>query len=108
MAFEFVTRIKSGTTTYVTSSVLQLSPESKFPSFTLLSSNNTLTPSTVRADDTQGITILFQSGTIPTRVDVDIREYITNKNILSLSDVPVTDKILRITSPAADPVLHKA
>lgn len=108
LSFEFETRVQSGNTVYVKSPVFTLSPESKFPSFTLLSSANSLTPKTVRADDSEGIRILFQSENAPKTVDIDIAEYVTNKSVLSLRSVPVSQKTLKIGSPAANPVLHKA
>jgi len=108
MSFEFETRVQSDTMVYVRSWVFTLSPESWFPSFTLLSSPGALTPKTVRADDANGINILFQSDNAPEKVDIDIIDYVTNKNILSLRSVPVTQKTLKIGSPAADAVLHKA
>ncbi len=108
LSFEFETRVQSGTTVYIKSPVFTLSPESKFPLFTLLSSTGSLTPKTVRADDLNGIQILFQSDNVPTNVDIDIVEYVTSKNVLSLRSVPITQKTLRIGSPAANMVLHKA
>jgi hypothetical protein len=108
LSFEFETRVQSGDVVYVKSPLFTLSPESKFPSFTLLASSRSLTPKTVRADDSEGIRILFQSDNAPSSVDVDITDYVTNKNILSLRSVPVTQKTLKIGSPAANPVLHKA
>jgi|GEM_PF-2875254 len=107
MSFEFETRVQSRSTVYVKSAPFTLSPESRFPAFTLLSSSGALTPKTVRADD-DGIKMLFQSENSPTKVDIDFVDYITNKNILSLRSVSVIDNILKIGSPAADPVLHRA
>jgi hypothetical protein len=96
LSFEFETRIQSNSVVYLKSPVFTLSPESKFPPFTLLSSTDSLTPKTVRADDSEGIKILFQSEKIPTTVDVDISEYVTNKKLLSLRSVPVVQKTVII------------
>ncbi len=108
MLFEFETRIYSPTNIFVKSSPFTLSPESKFPLFTVLSSSGVLTPKTVRADDPRGITLLFSSDNAPNSVDVDIADYVTGKKILSLRSVPVVDKNLKMGSPAFDAVLHKA
>ena len=108
MSFEFETRIQSKGSVYVKSAAFTLSPESKFPQFTLLSSDGALTPKTIRADDVQGVSMLFQSENVPTTVDVEITDFVTNKNVLSLRSVPVIQKTLKLGSPAIDPVLHRA
>ncbi|MEI6711931.1 MAG: hypothetical protein WCK88_07330 [bacterium] len=108
MSFELETRIQSDSHVYIRSSTVTLSPESQFPQFTLVSSDGSLTPQTVRADDTKGINILFQSENAPSSVDVEVTDYISNKNVLSLHAVPVVQKALQLSSPAADAVLHTA
>lgn len=60
MSAELETRVQAGSHVYVKSSPFTLSPESQFPKFTLVSSEGSLTPSTVRADDMQGVNMLFQ------------------------------------------------
>lgn len=108
ISFEFETRIQSGNTITIQSSIFTLSPESKFPQFTLLSSKNTLTPRTIHADDENGIVIQFSGENLPQSINIDIANYVTNKKILSLQSVPVVDQKARIGSPAGDIVLHKA
>lgn len=108
MSVEIETRIKSGDKIYVQSWKTTLSPESLFPQFTLLSSEWSLTPNTVRADDKNGVNLLFQSDDVPLTVDVEIVEYITNRVILPRSSFPVSQKTLRLGSPTIDPVLHKS
>ncbi len=96
MSVEFETRIESSGVIYVRSGKTTLSPESSFPKFTLLSSDGALTPKTVRADDTQGVTILFQSENTPPTVDVEITEYTTNKIVLPRSSFIINQKTLKI------------
>ncbi len=59
LSFEFETRIQSQDSVVIRSSMFTLSPESKFPSFTLLSSKNTLISRTIHADDENGIIVQF-------------------------------------------------
>lgn len=108
ISFEVETRIQSGGTVYIQSETIALVPESRFPAFTVLSSDGSLTPKTINADDEKGINILFTSENAPTTVDVEISNYLTGVSILKLNAVPVQNNTLRIGSPAADVVLHKA
>ncbi len=96
ISYELQTRIQTGEKVYVKSDILTLLPESKFPKFILTSSTGSQTPKTVRADDLEGINILFQTEEAPSKVDVEITDFVTNKRILSLNAVPVTQKNLRI------------
>ncbi len=108
ISFEIQTRIESGNTIYIQSEKTTLIPESHFPAFTVISSDGSLTPKTVNADDTKGINILFTGDDAPATVDVEITDYLTDASILKLDSVPVLNKNLRLGSPTADAVLHKA
>lgn len=108
IAFEIQTRIQSGNTVYIQSEEITLVPESRFPAFTVLSSDGSLTPKTINADDTKGINILFTSENAPTTVDVEITDYLTDASLLKLNSVPVQNKTLRLGSTTADIILHKA
>ena len=108
ISFEVETRIQSGSTIYIQSEKITLVPESHFPAFTLLSSDGSLTPKTINADDPNGINVLFTSENAPTSVDIEITNYLTDASILKLNSVPVQNKNLRLGSPAVDVILHKA
>jgi hypothetical protein len=96
ISFEITTRIQSGGTVYMQSENITLVPESHFPAFTVISSDGSLTPNTINADDVQGINILFTSDTVPTTVDIEIADYLTDQNILKLNAVPVHNKNIRL------------
>lgn len=108
ISFEIQTRVQSGNTIYIQSETITLIPESHFPAFTVLSSDGSLTPKTVNADDAAGINILFTSPDAPATVDVEIIDALTDASIVRLDSVPVHNKNLRLGSPTADVVLHKA
>jgi len=108
ISFEIETRIQSGGTVYIRSEAITLVPESHFPAFTVLSSDGSLTPKTVNADDAKGINVLFTSENVPSTVDVEITKYLTDARILKLNSIPVQNNNLRLGSPAADVVLHTA
>lgn len=108
ISFEIETRVQSEGTIYIQSQKITLVPESHFPTFTVISSDGSLTPKTVNADDEKGINVLFTSEDVPTTVDVEITDYVTDTSVLKLDSVPVHNKNLRLGSPTADIVLHKA